>query len=211
MILTKAIIDIQKVTPIYLGLMSENNKDELFKAIIKKDGINFRGVSINDLIDTVIAKEGNNFENRNGTLPNYKYFVELGEMEELILVYTYNEEDKSIYNLEVRLKTYPKYYWKEAGNTDIRDFYEKTKTNSLGQYLEHFVSCKNKIIKHFEEQLGPPEIEFKDYVYKLPHQNYSKHTWISNGFRLVLINYLNDLNEPRGGTTMELVLILSAI
>ena len=127
------------------------------------------------------------------------------------MVYTYNKEDKSIYNLEVTLKTYPKYYWKEAGNKDIIDFYEKTKTNALEQYLEHFISCKNQIIKHFEEQLGAPEVDFEDYVYKLPHQNFSKHTWISNGVRLVILSFLDDLNEPRGGTTMELVLILTAV
>ncbi|GHC57843.1 hypothetical protein [Ulvibacter litoralis] len=189
-----------------------NNKatNELYQAIIKTDGINFRGVSIGDSLETVIEKEGNDFDNRGGTLPNYKYFFELGEMEELILVYAYYEETKAIYNLETTLKTYPKYYWEEAGGTDETEFYEKTKNNTLLQYVSHFTACKEKIIAHFEKELGAAEIDFKHVVYNKPYHNFSKHTWISGRFRLVLMSYLNDEKEPQGATTMELKLILTA-
>ena len=118
---------------------------------------------------------------------------------------------KTIYNLELTLKTYPKYYWKKSGGTNIIDFYEETKNNTLQNHLPDFLACKEKLIAHFDAQLGESECDNKDFVYNKPHQNFVKHTWISEGSRLVLMSFLDDEKEPHGATTMELALILTAI
>ncbi len=191
--------------------MNSKLESELFAAIIKSEGINFRGVSVGDSLETVVEKEGTTFTDRGGSLPNYKYFFEIGEMEELILVYAYRAETKTIYNLELTLKTYPKHYWREAGGTDLQDFYQQTIDNKLGDYIEHFTKCKELIIAHFENQIGAPEVSFKHNVFKHAHQNFSKHTWISGDSRLVLLSHLDDTKEPEGATTMELTLMLSAV
>jgi len=181
----------------------------LFNATIKAEGISFRGVNIGDSIETVVLKEGKLYKDRGGTLPNYKYFIELGEMEELTLVYAYNEETKNIYNLELRLKTYPKYYWEENDGTDEVEFYQKVNSKDLDAYVPHFINYKNKIIAHFENQLGNPQVEKKDFVFKLPHQNFLKHTWTVEDRHLNIMSYENDLNSFNGSVTMELVMILS--
>lgn len=191
--------------------MDTKATDELYNAIIKKEGINFRGISIGDSLESVREKEGKNLEERGGSLPNFKYFFEIGETEELIVVYAYPKETKIVKTLELTLKTYPKYYWKKAGGTDIMDFYNHTKNNTLQNFIPHFIACKNKIIAHFDQQLGAAEIDTKDFVYNKPHQNFSKHTWVSEKSRLVLMSFLDDEEEPRGTTTMELVLILTAL
>lgn len=191
--------------------MNKKITKELYDALIKIDGIDFRGVSIGDFIKSVIEKEGKTFEDRKGSLPNYKYFFELGEMEELIIVYSYSKDSKKIYNIELTLKTYPKYYWKKNGGTDEVDFYQQTIKNTLKNYVNHFTACKDKVLKHFEDQLGIAEIDNKHYIYNKPHQNFSKHTWVTEYSRLVLMSYLDDEEYPRGSTTMELVLILTAV
>lgn len=191
--------------------MNKEITKELYDAVIKIEGINFRGISIGDYIKSVIEKEGSTFDDRKGSLPNYKYFFELGETEELIIVYTYSKDSNKIYNIELTLKTYPKYYWKQNGGTDELDFYQQTINNTLKNYVNHFTACKENIIKHFEDQLGNPKIDSKHYVYNKPHQNFSKLTWVSEGSRLTLMSYLDDEEYPRGSTTMELVLILTAV
>lgn len=183
--------------------------DELFRALIKSNGINFRGIKIGDNLDTLILKEGKPYKDIGGSLPNYKYFQELGEMEELELVYAYKEATKHIYNIQLKLITYPKYYWEKAGGTDEIDLLQQISNNALDQYIEHFLLCKKRIIDHFEEQLGPPEIDYKDFVFKHPHQNFVKYVWVSEGQRLTIKSYLDDLDTYRKPLTMQLYLILS--
>src|SRR5690554_2635031 len=134
---------------------------ELFNAVIKSTGINFRGIKIGDNLEVLILKEGKEFQDRGGTFPNFKYFIELGEMEELMLVYQYHETTKAIQNLEVTLKTYPKYYWEKAGGTDDVEFETQIIYNSIADYIPHFLACKNLIIAHFENQLGVAEMDSK--------------------------------------------------
>lgn len=183
--------------------------DSLFNATIKAEGISFRGVNIGDSLDTIVLKEGKLYKDRGGILPNYKYFFELGEMEELTLVYAYHEDTKNIYNLELRLKTYPKYYWEENGGMNEVDFYQKVNSKALDTYVPHFINFKDKIIAHFENQLGSPEVDKKDFVFKHPHQNFLKHTWTIEERHLSIMSYVNDLNSYNGSVTMELVIILS--
>ena len=183
--------------------------DALFKEIITAEGISFRGVKIGDSLEAVKLQEGNSFEDRGGSLPNYKYFLEIGEMEELELVYCYDTTSKLVYNLELKLTTYPKYYWEQAGGKDEMDLLQEVRDNNLDQYIQHFLACKNRIIAHFEAQFGKAEIDLKHKVFKHPHQNFIKHTWLAENQRLTLMSYLDDLDTYRRPLMMKLYMILS--
>ena len=117
---------------------------------------------------------------------------------------------KIIYNIEVTLKTYPKYYWEQSGNTDELELYQQTMNNELKTFVKHFTACQDLITSHFENQLGKPTLDLKHSVYKHPHQNFSKLTWLSEDMRLVAMSFMNDKNYPQGPIVMELVLMLTA-
>nr|WP_299201047.1 hypothetical protein [uncultured Brumimicrobium sp.] len=183
-------------------------ENELFTSIICSDGIDFRGIKIGDSIDVLPTIEGLDFENRGGALPNYKYFIELGAIEELTLVYLYDAETKLIQQLELTLKTYPKFYWEEAGGTDEMEFFTKIKSNAIDTYLSEFTHCENLVIAHFENQLGNPESTSNHVVFKHNHQAFKSFNWMVEGKRLTLMSYLDDTKYPQGPITRELKLIL---
>ena len=94
----------------------------LFQEIIKTDTLFFRSIKIGDSIDLVEEIEGPPNEIKEYSNPFYRYFFEIGEMEELLVYYGYRLEEKKVEEVSVYLTHYPDYYWKKAGGIDEIEF-----------------------------------------------------------------------------------------
>lgn len=189
----------------------DNNVALFFKDIVKNNSINFRGAAIGDTLDIVENAEGVDFKDTKGSLPNYKYFLEIGEMEELSIVYSYKEESKVVWNMQVRFSFYPKYYWEQAGGTNEMEFYELLKNRQLSTCIPDYTGLKEKLSNHFNTVLGKSERDNKDFVFKKPQHCFEREVWTKDEMILTMKSYIDDTKDPRGAITAEIVFILNAI
>jgi len=165
---------------------------KLFNKIIKNKTITFRGLDIGVDLAEVEKIEGSDFKKKIGSLSNYKYFYEVGEMEDLTIYYGFNPKDEKVDYIKLILETYPKFYWSEAGGTDILDFITLVESGDLEKYLILFDSVLEKIIIHFTNLLGDAKIETKDEVFSQSHHKFKRYIWISNDYYLTVTTYIDD-------------------
>ncbi|MBL4663572.1 MAG: hypothetical protein JKY22_08470 [Flavobacteriaceae bacterium] len=182
----------------------KNKLDEIVKAIIKAEGINFRGVTIGSNMEAIEAREGNPFDKDDGSLPHYRYTYKLGEAEEITLYYNFYPSSLEMYKIELILKSYPGYYWRLSGGTDDSVFFQQKIENKLQPFLQDFTRVKEYIIGHFIDALGDPKIDQKDIVFNKPYQNFAKYSWVKDGMRLIVVTYLDDEDATQSSTSMQL-------
>jgi len=182
--------------------------NEFFNDIIKEKSISFRGVTIGDDLKIVENKEGSNFKKKIGSLSHYKYFFEVGEMEEIILYYGFDKSDEKVDRIKLLFKMYPEYYWRKNDGKDLIDFFTLLENNCLQKYLKPINGVYDEVIKHFTNLLGEPIEEMSDSVYNKSYQNFKRSFWVENNLRLTITSYLDDSNDSPGSIfqLMEIVL-----
>lgn len=168
--------------------------ENLFNEIVKSDGIYFRGVSLGDSLSKVKEIEGTEFEENNNYNPHYKYYFEIGEMEEITIYYGFNNNEDIVNEIELLFISYPNFYWKKEGNNNVIDFFNLLQNNQLQPYSTIFLKTQNQLINHFTTVFKKePIVEKKDTVFNQSYQNFSVCSWdIENEIRLSIMSYIDD-------------------
>lgn len=179
----------------------------LLKEIIKTDSIHFRNVKIGDTMELVEQIEGPPTEIKEYSNPFYRYFFEIGEMEEINLYYNYNMVEKLVDEINLYFIHYPDHYWKKEGNTDPIEFWSLLNNNQLQPYSTVFTNTVKNIVALFTNTLNQePTISSEtNGVFDLPHQNYKVYKWIINEqYYLSIQTYIDDSIDNNVKNTMIL-------
>jgi hypothetical protein len=171
--------------------------ETLFNDIIKNDSIYFRGIHLGDPISKVIDVEGESFEANVYSNPYYKYFFEVGEMEEITIYYKFNAQEKCVEDIELIFIQYPDYYWKKEGHTNETDFFNLLQNNQLQAYSALFLNTRHQLINHFTAIFKKePSVVKKDVVFDQAYQNFTVCSWeIENELRFSIMCYIDDRIE----------------
>ncbi|MBQ4818572.1 hypothetical protein [Aquimarina sp. MMG016] len=176
---------------------------EIYNDIIKEEGFFFRGVPLGASLDEVKELEGFDYEEVLGSLPHYEYFIETGEMEEIIIYYGFKEGEDTINSIDLFLYAYPKIYWEDSGGEIITDFFKLTQQGKLEEYSKHFDGAKNKIIQRLEDQLGKPEIVETDNVFNQPYHKFKKYMW--RGDNKVFLSATEYIDDSKGDSVRNVL------
>lgn len=178
----------------------------LIQDIVKTNTIDFRGVPIGSPMDLVLEKEGTPAEINEYANPFYRYFLEIGEMEELTVYYNYELEKKQVKHIALHLIHYPDHYWKEAGNSDPSEFWDLLNKNQLQPFSEVFYETVQDLISFFTTLFNQePVFSTKDAVpFDEPHNAFKSYTWTDDTHHLNLRTYVDDKIDNNVKNTMIL-------
>lgn len=166
---------------------------QIYNDIIKDKGFFFRGIPLGASLDEIKELEGDDYYEVLGSLPHYEYYMETGEMEEIFIYYGFKEEDYKVKYIRLFLYAYPRIYWKNEGNKDAVEFFNRTKQGKLDEYSKNFESAKKLILQGLNDNLGKPKIEEKDEVFDQPYHKFKKYMWRGeNKMFLSATEYVDD-------------------
>lgn len=180
----------------------------LINDIIKETGIHFRGIALGAPLSEVEEKEGPYAEKKLYSNPFIRYFIEIGEMEELTIYYDFLEADELVKEMTVFLIHYPDHYWTKEGHSNMSDFWIRFDKNELQAYSTLFHDTVNDLVKHFTDVFQKePAIDTKDSFFKEPYNNFKCYTWaIEHEHRLTILVYADDSDGRTVKNTMKMSL-----
>lgn len=166
----------------------------LIHDLINTGTIHFRNIKVGDSLELVEQIEGAPTEIQEYSNPFYRYFFEIGEMEEITVYYNYNLEDRLVHTISLYLFHYPDHYWKKAGNTDPIEFWNLLNNNQLQPYSTVFSDTLKDVIAFFTKTLNeePTSSSEKNGVFDEPYQNYKVFRWNVDEYNLSIQTYIDD-------------------
>jgi hypothetical protein len=179
----------------------------LFSEIIKTRSIHFRNVQPGDTSARVKEVEGNECEEKLNSNPCYRYFFEVGEMEEVVVYYNFDTAVQFVTEITVFFIHYPDHYWRKAGNTDLGEFENAVNKGSLPGYCnEVFEQTYNEVMQFFRELISSaPSVSLKDGAFNKPHQQFNSNLWeLENDRWLSVMRYVDDTDFQNVRNTMKI-------
>lgn len=177
----------------------------LINDIITANSIHFRNIKIGDTIELVEQIEGAPTEIKEYSNPFYRYYFEIGEMEEITLYY--NIKEKLVDEISLHFIHYPDHYWKKEGNSDPAEFWNLLNNNQLKPYSTVFTNTVENILDFFTNTLHqkPTLSSELSGAFDLPHQNYKLYKWtIDELYYLSIQTYIDDSIDNNVKNTMIL-------
>ncbi len=169
----------------------------LLNDIVKTNSIHFRNIKIGDAMTVVEQLEGQPEEIKEYSNPFYRYYFEVGEMEELTIYYNYAKDEKRVNEITLHLIHYPDHYWKKEGHQDATVFWNLLQNNKLQSFSNVFTNTVTDVVAFFTHTLNQEPIQSieNSTPFHAPHQNYKLYHWTHNGQYLSIQTYIDDSNE----------------
>ncbi|MGL4596327.1 MAG: hypothetical protein ACRCYO_02290 [Bacteroidia bacterium] len=180
----------------------------LFNELIKTNSINFRNIKIGDAMSIVEQIEGQPEEIKEYSNPFYRYYFEIGEMEEITVYYNYEKDEKCVKEISLYLIHYPDHYWKKEGHSDTLEFWNLLHQNQLQPFSTVFTNTVTEVIAFFTKTLNQEPTQSSEYSvpFDAPHQNYKQYRWMHNEQYLFIQTYIDDSIDDNVKNTMILSL-----
>lgn len=182
----------------------------LIQELIKTNTVYFRDIQIGDSMEHVEQIEGTPSDINEYTNPFYRYFFEIGEMEEMTLYYNYTKEEKLVKEIKLFFIHYPDHYWKKAGHDDPIEFWNLLNNNQLQPYSTVFTNTVNDVVAFFTNTLNQEPIISSETngVFDAPHQNYKVLRWtIDEQYYLSIQTYVDDSIDNNVKNTLILRIV----
>ena len=177
----------------------KNTIEEIFNTIIRSNNIFYRGLNLGATKKEIEAKEGFNYINKSGvSKPHYKYFYEVGEVEEINIYYGFSPKNEKLSNITLYFFSFPDYYWRKKGGKNIAHFNKLMYDEQISEFSAIFDEVTKMVLDIFVSELGAPKIHREHNVFNKGYQHYIAYSWnIENETsnkrtNLLLIKYLDD-------------------